>query len=133
MSEEKDIWNGDILLLRTPYTLETSSCVTFIKENGLQPYITNLTIQIPMSFVEPSNKHLNVLEEHYKHLIGLYCNDIFDGDDDIAVAEVMITALANAIGVLRGILKLPPSKVVTEYGDKLQEFIEIKKQEAKIK
>ena len=123
---EKNIWDGDILVLKSPWELHTSSCVTFIKSNGLEPYITNLSLQIPISFVDSSKKNLEILEEHYKHLANIYCSDLLDGDR-VAVAEVMLVYLANAIGILRGILKLPPSKIVIEYGDKVQEFINKKR------
>lgn len=98
-------------------TLTEVSCIRFIQKNGLSPYLYKLTNYIPIACNEPDKKKLKCLEGHYEQIANFYMSGLLDNEKECA--EILLVMLTNAIGFIRGIMKLSSSDIVLKLSDKI--------------
>jgi hypothetical protein len=105
---------GNIYMPIIKADIATLSCIKHINEHSMSEYLGKLTSYACFSLSNQDRDSIHVLESHFKHIHGFWMVKAFDHREDLVVAEISMTILVNAIGMLRGFHGMEKSPTVLE-------------------
>lgn len=97
-----ELGHGNVYMPIMKTDMATSSCIKYINEHSMSEYLNNLVSYICFSLSNQDRDGIHTLEEQFKHIHGSWMVKAFKHREDLVVAEISMTILVNAIGMLRG-------------------------------
>lgn len=103
---------GRVYIHRPKMGLTELSCIEYINKHTISEYLNALVGFTSYSLLQQDRSVISVLEEHFKHLHGLWMVKSFKYDEDTRGAELLMVFLVDAIGMLRGYHDMGKSEVI---------------------
>jgi len=116
-----DLGHGNVYMPIVKTDMATSSCIKYINDHSMSEYLNNLVSYVCFSLANRDRDSIPALEEHFKHIGGLWMVKAFEHREDLVVAEISMTILVNAIGMLRGFHGMEKSPTILKCKKQMDE------------
>lgn len=107
-----ELGHGNVYVPIMKTDMATTSCINYINEHSISDYLNKMVSYVSFSLISQDRDSIHTLEEHFKHIHGFWMVKAFKHREDMVVAEILMTILVNAIGMLRGFHGMEKSPMV---------------------